>query len=77
MRFLDDGHAFVLDDELVTDLRLTRPFGRASVFVDLLNATDEEYSELGYVLPDFTGTEQPYEFPASGFTFRPGLEWEL
>jgi len=73
-RFLDDAHEFALDDAVVIDVRVARRLGRHRIVLDLFNLTNERYSEVGYVLPDFTGGAVPYEFPAPGMAFRLGLE---
>jgi outer membrane receptor protein involved in Fe transport len=75
--FLDDENRFPMDDAFVLDLRLERGFGPVRARLDLLNLTDEEYSELGYVLPDFVGGVVSYEFPSPGFAARAGLDWRF
>jgi outer membrane receptor protein involved in Fe transport len=74
-RFLDDAHAFPLDDAAVVDVRLEKRFARARVRLDVLNVTDEEWEEIGYALPDFAGDLTPYYFPGAGRAVRLGLEW--
>ncbi|MFN2385936.1 MAG: TonB-dependent receptor [Thermoanaerobaculia bacterium] len=75
--FLDDDNQFPMDDAFVLDLRLERDFGPVRARLDLLNLTDEEYTELGFVLPDFVGGVVAYEFPSPGFAARAGLDWKF
>lgn len=73
-RWLDDAHTEAIPSALVFDARLSRAVGRHRLLVDLLNMTNRRYSEVGYLLPDFTGGMQRYEFPADGFGFRVGID---
>jgi hypothetical protein len=59
------------------DMRASKRWRGHRVIVDLLNVTNERYSEVGYVLPDFDGGSVPYEFPAVGRAFRVGIEVAL
>ena len=55
------------------DLRLARDFARFRLHVDVLNALDARYNELGYLVFDFfTGAYKPLQFPAPGRTVRVG-----
>jgi outer membrane cobalamin receptor len=69
---LDDEGAFVMPDVSRVDLRVARDFARVRLSVDVLNALDAEYNELGYVLFDFTGQPAALEFPAPGRVIRAG-----
>ena len=71
-RWLDDDGLFPMPDVSRVDLRLGRRFGPASVQLDVLNATNVRYNELGYVL---FGT--PLEYPAAGRAFRVGATWRF
>lgn len=74
-RWLDDEHLFPQGDGNRVDLRLTRDFGPARVALDVLNATDARYDEVGYVLADFAGTPTGLAFPAPGRAARVGVTW--
>lgn len=76
-RFLDDENTFPLHDATVADLRIEHRIRRVRIRADVLNLTGEKYEELGYALPDFTGTPVPYYLPAPGRTLRTTLEWEF
>jgi outer membrane cobalamin receptor len=76
-RWLDDGGVFPQEDVSRIDLRLARNVGPARVSLDLLNATDEKYDELGYVLADFAGRPTPLAFPAPGRSLRLGVTWKF
>ena len=76
-RFLDDGHLFPLDDATVFDLRIEKRLARARVRLDVLNVADEEWEEVGYALPDFSGELVPYYLPAARRAARLGLEWSF
>jgi outer membrane cobalamin receptor len=72
---LDDAGTFALPALSRVDLRVAHDFGRVRVDADLLNALDERYNELGYVLYDFTGTPAALEYPAPGRALRLSLRW--
>ncbi|HEX2251691.1 MAG TPA: TonB-dependent receptor, partial [Thermoanaerobaculia bacterium] len=76
-RWLDDAHRFPLGEATVIDLRLVaqRPWGELRL--DLLNVAGEEHDELGLALPDFTGGEVPYCFPAPGRAAKLELAWDF
>jgi iron complex outermembrane recepter protein len=76
-RWLDDAGVFPQEDVSRVDLRLARSFGPARVSLDLLNATDQKYDELGYVLADFAGRPTPLAFPAPGRSLRLGVTWKF
>ncbi len=76
-RWLDDANLLPLSDALVWDLRLARTLGRSRLRLDLLNLTNERYAPLGYALPDATGANVPFYFPAPGFAARAGVELRL
>jgi outer membrane cobalamin receptor len=76
-RWLDDAGVFPQSDVSRLDLRLARSFGPARVSLDLLNATDQKYDELGYVLADFQGNPTPLAFPAPGRSMRLGVTWKF
>lgn len=67
---LDDEGTFREPSMSRVDLRLARDFGGIRLQADVLNALDEQYNELGYVL---FGT--PLEFPAPGRAYRFGITW--
>src|ERR1051326_1922799 len=67
-RWLDDDGLFPMPNVSRLDLRLARRFGPAAVQLDVLNATNARYNELGYVL---FGT--PFEYPAAARAVRVGL----
>lgn len=74
---LDDEATFSSPDVSRVDLRLTHELSRVRLYADVLNALDEEYNELGYVLLDFTGAPTAMEFPAPARSFRFGLTWKF
>lgn len=76
-RYLDDANELPLEDASVLDLRLARAFGAIEARLDLLNLADDEFSELGFALSDFTGGTVPYYLPAPGFAARVGLDWKF
>ncbi|HEV2719188.1 MAG TPA: TonB-dependent receptor [Thermoanaerobaculia bacterium] len=67
-RWLDDDGLYPMPDVSRIDLRLARRIGPATLRLDVLNATNARYNELGYVL---FGT--PFEYPAAARAFRVGL----
>ena len=71
--FLDDGNAFPLDGPSTLDLRVRRPLGRQTLFVDVLNAAGRVYEEYGFTLQDFRGREIPYVYPGAPRALRAGL----
>jgi outer membrane receptor protein involved in Fe transport len=74
-RWLDDANRFRLADATVVDVRVAKVFRRLRVWLDALNLAGEEWEPMGYALPDFTGGEVPYYFPAPGRAVRVGVEW--
>jgi outer membrane receptor protein involved in Fe transport len=76
-RYLDDANAFPLEDASTFDLRLEREAGRWTIRVDVSNLTDEEFPQLGFVLPASDGTGALFEYPAPGLSARAGLEWRF
>ncbi|HEX6097298.1 MAG TPA: TonB-dependent receptor [Thermoanaerobaculia bacterium] len=74
---LDDAGAFALPALSRVDLRVAHDFGRVRVGADVLNALDERYNELGYVLLDFTGTPTALEYPAPGRAVRLSVRWRF
>ena len=71
--FLDDANAYPIDGPSTLDLRLRRPLGRHTLFVDALNATGHVYHEYGFTLTDFTGRVVPYIYPGAPRALRAGL----
>ena len=71
-RWLDDDGLYPMPDVSRIDLRLARRAGPATLRLDVLNATNVRYNELGYVL---FGT--PFEYPAAGRALRAGLVWQF
>jgi outer membrane receptor protein involved in Fe transport len=71
-RWLDDDGLFPMPDVSRIDLRLGRRFGPAGVQLDVLNATNVHYNELGYVL---FGTA--LEYPAAGRAVRASASWRF
>jgi vitamin B12 transporter len=76
-RFLDDANRIELGESSVLDLRLQYAFDPVRLRLDLLNLTDEDYEQLGFALPDFSGGETAYYLPAAGFAARAGLDWQF
>ncbi|HET7435695.1 MAG TPA: TonB-dependent receptor [Thermoanaerobaculia bacterium] len=72
---LDDAHLFSTPSVSRVDLRVTHDLRGVTLHADVLNALAARYSELGYVLADFTGQPTPLEFPAPGRTLRLGVTW--
>jgi outer membrane receptor protein involved in Fe transport len=62
-RFLDDGNLIPLSSYVTFGGRLARSFGRFEARLDVLNLLGEDFEEVGYVLPDFSGGAVPYAFP--------------
>jgi outer membrane cobalamin receptor len=77
-RTLDDPGLFPMPDVSRVDLRLATDLARLRLQLDLLNALDTRYNELGYVLFDFSSRQQAaLEFPAPGRTLRAGVTWRF
>jgi vitamin B12 transporter len=74
---LDDAGTFTAPDVSRIDLRIAHELGKLRLQLDLLNALDAHYNELGYVLLDFTGQPTPLGFPAPGGMIRLGATWEF
>jgi outer membrane cobalamin receptor len=72
---LDDGGRFAEPAITRLDLRLSHDLHKLRLQLDLLNALDAHYNELGYVLLDFKGRPTAYGFPAPGRTLRGGVTW--
>jgi vitamin B12 transporter len=71
-RWLDDDGLFPMPDVSRIDLRVGRHFGPAALRLDVLNATNVHYNELGYVL---FGTV--LEYPAAGRALRASASWRF
>lgn len=71
-RWLDDDGLFPMPDVSRIDLRLRRRLGPASVQLDVLNATNVHYNELGFVL---FGTA--FEYPSAGRALRASASWRF
>ena len=71
-RWLDDEHLFKEGDMSRVDLRVARDFGPARIALDVLNATNARYDELGFVLADTA-----LAFPAPGRAARLGVTWRF
>ncbi|HEY0157592.1 MAG TPA: TonB-dependent receptor [Thermoanaerobaculia bacterium] len=74
---LDDAGAFRVPDVSRVDLRVAHDRGPLRLQLDLLNATNAEYNEVGYVLVDFSGAAVPFGFPAPGRALRLGATWRF
>ena len=74
---LEDEGAFRTPSMHRVDLRLAHTLGKLRFDLDLLNALDERYNELGYVLVGFDGSPTPLEFPAPGRALRLGMTWQF
>ena len=75
---LDDAGLFPMPGVSRVDLRLARELDRLRLHLDVLNAFDAHYNELGYVLFDFvSGQQAALEFPAPGRTLRAGATWRF
>jgi len=72
---LDDAGAFVNPSVSRVDLRLTQDLRSVRLQLDVLNALNARYNELGYVLLDFRGQPTAMEFPAPGRAVRLGATW--
>jgi len=75
-RYLDDADRFRISDASVFDLRIGKQVGDFRVRLDVLNALDARYSEVGFTLADFQGGEVPYVYPGAGRAFRVGIDWK-
>ncbi len=71
--FLDDENAYPIQGPSTLDLRVKRGLGRHSIFLDVLNLTDERYQEYGFTLTDFAGRTVPYSYPGAPRAFRAGV----
>jgi hypothetical protein len=71
--FLDAENVFPIDGPSTLELRVRRPLGRHTVFVDALNATGNLYEEYGFTLADFRGRSTPYVYPGAPRALRVGL----
>jgi outer membrane receptor protein involved in Fe transport len=76
-RFIDDENHVSLGDVEVLDVRIKKVVHGVQVRLDLLNVTNREWEEIGFVLPDFRGNSVPYYFPGPGFAARLALDWSL
>lgn len=77
-RSLDDEGLFTMPDVSRVDLRIAREFTRLRLHLDVLNALDAKYSEVGYVLFDFASAQQvALEFPAPGRMLRLGATFKF
>ena len=74
---LDDAGQFTEPDVSRVDLRIAHELGKLRFQLDVLNAFDAHYNELGFVLLDFTGQPTPFGFPAPGRMIRVGATWEF
>jgi outer membrane cobalamin receptor len=74
---LDDEDAFREPAVSRVDFRFAHEVGSVRWEADLLNAFDAHYNELGYVLLDFRGRPNVFEFPAPGRALRIGMTWSL
>ena len=72
---LDDAALFAQPDVSRVDLRVAQDVRKVRLQLDLLNALNARYNELGYVLLDFQGRPIPFGFPAPGRTLRLGATW--
>jgi iron complex outermembrane receptor protein len=70
---LDDEGAFRTPSSSRVDLRLAHELAKLRLELDVLNALDTRYNELGYVLIGFDGRPVPLEFPAPGRALRLGV----
>lgn len=71
--FLDDDNLVPVRPGTLLDLRVSRTFGRGTLFADVLNASDRRYDEYGFVLADFEGGQVPYVYAGAPRVFRAGL----
>lgn len=75
---LDDAGLFAMPDVSRVDLRAAKDLGRLRLQLDVLNAFDVHYNEVGYVLFDFmSGELAAMEFPAPGRMLRAGVTWRF
>lgn len=74
---LDDAGTVRAPDVTRVDLRLAQELGKLRLQLDLLNALDAHYNELGSVLLDFKGRPVPIGFPAPGRMLRLGATWRF
>ena len=74
-RWLDDADRFRLSDASVVDLRVSRRFGDVRIRLDVANLADARYADVGFTLSDFEGRDVPHVYPASGRSFRIGIDW--
>jgi outer membrane cobalamin receptor len=74
---LDDEDAFREPAVSRVDFRFAHEVGSVRWEADLLNAFNARYNELGYVLADFRGRPNVFEYPAPGRALRIGMTWSL
>ncbi|HEX7190175.1 MAG TPA: TonB-dependent receptor [Thermoanaerobaculia bacterium] len=74
---LDDDDVFREPAVSRVDFRFAHEVGSVRWQADLLNAFSAHYNELGYVLADFKGRPNAFEFPAPGRALRIGMTWSL
>src|SRR5262249_43393630 len=70
--FLNDENTLPLDGASTLAFRIRRPLKRQTLFVDVLNATNNTYEEYGYTLTDFRGGIVPYAFAGAPRAVRGG-----
>ena len=71
--FIDEDNLLEIDGASVVDLRVRRPFGRHSVFADVMNLTADHFEEYGFTLTSFTGDVVPYAYPGAPRAARIGM----
>jgi iron complex outermembrane receptor protein len=76
-RYLDDANEIPLEDTTLVDLRLSQRIGAARIVLDGRNLTDQQYAPLGFLLPDFEGSQHQYFYPAPGRSLLVTLEWQF
>lgn len=74
---LDDAATFREPAVSRVDFRFAHEAGSVRWQADLLNAFNAHYNELGYVLLDFKGRPNAFEFPAPGRALRIGMTWSF
>ena len=69
--YLDDANTIELPGYTRVDARLSYPFARVRLNLEMFNLLDHEYSTTGY--PDPAGTGTVYYYPAAGRVLQVGL----
>jgi outer membrane receptor protein involved in Fe transport len=75
--YLDDANALPVDGPSTLDIRVRRPVGRHTFFLDVINATKNVYEEYGYTLTDSQGRVVSYAYAGASRAMRAGVTFSF